>query len=602
MDFYAAKNYILNRLENELPEALHYHGAHHTLDVFEAAMRLAEKENIIAKQLVLLKTAALFHDAGFLKQYSDNEHASVEIVKSELPRYGYNTEEIGIISDMILSTKLPQNPSTLLDKILCDADLDYLGRDDFFTTAQKLLREWNAHGYNVSLVSWYKQQLNFIENHKYYTDSAKILRQKQKMIHLAQVRELVEGLEGNSNYSELFKNLPVGVYRSTPEGKLLIANKKLCKILGYKGIEELIATDYEREISSRGYDRARFKREIEKTGKVENFDSTFIRKDGTQIFIRESARLVKDSKKNPLFYDGIVSDITESALKADQMKSYYDTLDETIKSYKRFVPIDYLKYLKKDDVTQVKSGDASFQRKTIVFTDIRRFSSYSEEMNPIENFNFINSYFKRMIPKITDNSGFVDKLIGDSIMAVFNESPVDAIKAAYETQSDLYRINRYRQRKGLDDLAIAIGIHFGDIMVGTLGSVDRLEMTVISDAVNIAARLQNLSKQYNAQAIVSDSLILETKKNSDYFHRYLGPLKIKGRVYPIDLYEMVLFSHYKSDIIKIETKDDFEDAVVLFIAEEYNDSLKIFNKLAKCNKDDKFIDYYINRCQENINN
>lgn len=600
MDFNAAKNYILSRLESELHDSLYYHGVHHTLDVFEAAMRLAEKENITGKQLILLKTAALFHDAGFIMQYRDNEYASVELVKQVLPSMSYSFSEIEIISDMILSTKIPQKPSTLLDKILCDADLDYLGRDDFFTTAQKLHREWNANGYDVSLVNWYKQQLSFIESHVYFTESARALRRKQKLVHLAQVRELVEGLEGHSNYSELFKNLPIGIYRSTPEGKLLLANSKLCEVLGYDTIEELIISYSEREIALRGYDRARFKREIEKTGKIENFDSIFTKKDGTTVTIRESAKLVKDSNGNPLFYDGIVQDVTESNIRKDQMRSYYETLDETIKSYKRFVPVDYLKFLKKDDVSQVKSGDTSFQRKPIMFTDIRRFSTYSEEMNPVENFNFINSYFSRMIPKITNNNGFVDKLIGDSIMAVFNDHPIDAIKSAYETQYELFRINRYRKKIGYDDLAIAIGIHYGDIMVGTLGSPERLEMTVISDAVNIGARLQYVSKQFNAQAIVSDSLIQETKKSNEYFHRYLGPLKIKGRVYPVDLYEMVLFSHYDSDKIKIDSKEEFEDAVVLFIAEEYNDSLRIFNKLAKINKEDKFVDYYIARCQENI--
>lgn len=602
MDFESAKNYILNRLELELPANLHYHGIQHTIDVYEASLRFAEKENVQGRQLVLLKTAALYHDAGFMVRYKDNEIASVEIVKSILPGYNYTKEEIEVISNMILSTQIPQKPKTLLDKILCDADLDYLGREDFFTTAHKLHQEWNANGINTSLVNWYKQQLGFVERHVYFTESASHIRENKKMINLSQVRELVEGLEGNTKYSKFFENIPAGLYRSTPEGKLLMANKMLIDMLGFDNLEDLMKRNLEDTVVARGYNRDRFKQEILINGLVENFESTFIKKDGTTVIIRETAQLVIDSDNRPLFYDGIIQDVTAEALAQEKTTQYLKSIDVANKAYNRFVPINYLKYLKKDSISEVMAGDCAMQRKTIFFSDIRKYSSRAESLNLVANFNFVNSYFKRAIPRITEQDGFVDKLIGDSIMAVFDHSPADAIESAAGVHKELQRVNKYRTRKGFEDLDVAIGIHYGEIMIGALGTADRLEMTVVSDAVNIAARLESVAKQFNAQAVVSESVVLGFDFSEKYFYRYMGPMNIKGRQMAIDLYEFVFVNKTDVDKRKTQYKDDFEDAIIYYIAEDYHECLQILNTILDYNAADLLVQYYVAKCREKISN
>jgi len=148
-------------------------------------------ENINGTELILLKTAALFHDIGFLIKYKSNEQESAKIAMEILPNFDYNPNEINRICNMILSTKIPQNPRTLSDKILCDADLDYLGRDDFFMIGPKLHREWNEYGIKCSLKQWYMQQMDFITNHKYFTKSEIFLRYDKKMLHLSQIKELL---------------------------------------------------------------------------------------------------------------------------------------------------------------------------------------------------------------------------------------------------------------------------------------------------------------------------------------------------------------------------------------------------------------------------
>jgi uncharacterized protein len=191
MDFKAAKEFVLNKLKSELKPDLHYHCLTHTLDVYESAKKLGTLENITGSDLILLETAALFHDTGFLAGYKDHEEQSVNVVKKVLPGFGYTAGEVEIISNMILATRLPQKPVTLLEKILCDADLDYLGRDDFFMIANKLLCEWNENGIPVSLKKWYHIQVNFLENNHYFTKSAISLRKAKKNQNLSQIQELL---------------------------------------------------------------------------------------------------------------------------------------------------------------------------------------------------------------------------------------------------------------------------------------------------------------------------------------------------------------------------------------------------------------------------
>jgi uncharacterized protein len=188
MNYEAAKKFILNKLERELDPRLTYHSINHTLDVLESAVRLAEMEQLPEKEILLLKTACIFHDSGMLVTYRGHEDASMEICRETLPAFNYNEEETKIICRMILTTKLPQCASQHLDKILCDADLDYLGRPDFFMIAHRLKYEWDILDiHRTTLMEWYQIQKEFLSIHKYFTASAKNLRQNYKMENLKQI-------------------------------------------------------------------------------------------------------------------------------------------------------------------------------------------------------------------------------------------------------------------------------------------------------------------------------------------------------------------------------------------------------------------------------
>jgi len=188
MNYEGVKKFILNKLERELDPRLTYHSIAHTLDVLESAVRLAELEKLSSQEILLLKTACIFHDSGMLVTYRGHEEASIEICRQTLPSFSYNQEDTEVICRMILTTKLPQCASKHLDKILCDADLDYLGRPDFFMIAHRLKYEWDVLNFHpTTLQEWYKIQRDFLSTHKYFTVSALKLRQTYKMENLRQV-------------------------------------------------------------------------------------------------------------------------------------------------------------------------------------------------------------------------------------------------------------------------------------------------------------------------------------------------------------------------------------------------------------------------------
>jgi uncharacterized protein len=191
MDYAGAKAYILDRLERELPRRLTYHGIHHTLDVVAATQELARLEGVPETELPLLLTAALFHDSGFLINNRKHEKLGCRIVRQQLPAFDYAPEEIDRICRMIRATKIPQAPKSHLAAILCDADLDYLGRNDFYEIGQTLFEELRTYRILKTESEWNRLQVKFLSAHVYHTDTNRRRRDPVKRQHLDELRELV---------------------------------------------------------------------------------------------------------------------------------------------------------------------------------------------------------------------------------------------------------------------------------------------------------------------------------------------------------------------------------------------------------------------------
>jgi uncharacterized protein len=193
MDRYdKAKKFILDKLKSELPETLYYHGQHHVLDVLSSAETLGKLENINNGEMELLKLAALFHDSGYIINSHDHEKLGCGIVKENLPGFGYSQKEIEAICGMIMATRYPQQPTNLLEEIICDADLDYLGRNDFFEIGNTLHKELNEQGVLLNDNDWNKLQETFLSSHNYFTKAATDLRKAKKEEHLNKIREILK--------------------------------------------------------------------------------------------------------------------------------------------------------------------------------------------------------------------------------------------------------------------------------------------------------------------------------------------------------------------------------------------------------------------------
>ena len=193
-----AEKYILKRLKKDLPDGLHYHGIHHTKDVCEAVERLAIWEGVQGEELYVLKTAALFHDAGFIHSYESNEPIGAELAQEMLPNFGYTENQINQVIELIEATKIPHNPQNHLEKMMCDADLDYLGREDFFPIANTLRKELTEFGkFKGDDQDWIKLNINFLSGHHFFTESA---IKRRKPVKEKRIQELKEKLEKSESF------------------------------------------------------------------------------------------------------------------------------------------------------------------------------------------------------------------------------------------------------------------------------------------------------------------------------------------------------------------------------------------------------------------
>lgn len=192
MNVAEAEQFALSTLASGLSPTLYYHGLHHVLDVVEAANRIAQAEHITDREsLDLLKTAALFHDIGFIATYSGHEEWGCRYVRNVLPRFGYLPKQIEAICGMIMATRVPQLPQNKLEEVLCDADLDYLGRDDFEPIAHSLYDELKARNLVTDEMAWNRIQVKFLENHRYWTPTGMATRQANKQLHLDAIRQTI---------------------------------------------------------------------------------------------------------------------------------------------------------------------------------------------------------------------------------------------------------------------------------------------------------------------------------------------------------------------------------------------------------------------------
>ena len=287
----------------------------------------------------------------------------------------------------------------------------------------------------------------------------------------------------------------------------------------------------------------------------------------------------------------VASEVASEALLAQQ-RTHIGAVEARNSSFGRFMPREFLQHLDRTDIIDVSLGDHAEREMTVLFTDIRGFSTLAETMSPRETFEFLNGYLGRVGPLIRAHAGFIDKYIGDAIMALFPTPAQNAVDAAIAMQAEVRRFNEYRARQGKLPIAIGIGIHRGPLMLGTVGESERLETTVISDVVNVAARFEGLTKMFGAEIVVSGAVVAALDDRSRYRLRPLGEITVKGTSRPIAAFEVCDADAPELLIAKIATLERFEDALARFRAGSFTESGAAFAEIVHSNPRDRVATYF----------
>jgi two-component system, sensor histidine kinase LadS len=218
-------------------------------------------------------------------------------------------------------------------------------------------------------------------------------------------------------------------------------------------------------------------------------------------------------------------------------KQVIDREREMNRAFQLFVPQKFLELAGETDFTKLELGKSTTREITILFSDIRQFTSLSESMTPEQNFKFLNSYLSRMGPIIRYHGGFIDKFIGDAIMALFPGHPRDAAAAALAMRAELITYNTHRKEQGYAPIDIGIGMHSGSVRLGTIGDNERWEGTVIGDTVNLASRIENLSATFQAPVVISHAVFENLATGTDA--RELDTIRVKGKKKSVRVYELL---------------------------------------------------------------
>jgi class 3 adenylate cyclase/CheY-like chemotaxis protein len=272
-------------------------------------------------------------------------------------------------------------------------------------------------------------------------------------------------------------------------------------------------------------------------------------------------------------------------------------LEELNQAFSRFVPTCFLELLNKKSIRDINFGDSVERQMSILFADIRSFTQLSEQMSLEDNFKFINGYLSRMEPAIVENYGFIDKYIGDGIMALFGCSADDAIRAAITMLDTLNQYNVMRKKRDRFPLKIGIGINTGNLMLGTIGGTFRMDSTAIGDAVNLASRLESLTKKYDIPLLISHNTFIALEDHQDYSIRFIDRVKVKGKSNWVAVYEVFDSDEPHLKAGKLATKSAFERGWLLYNQKAFSDAAQLFADCAKHNPCDRVAQIYLQRCQ-----
>lgn len=272
--------------------------------------------------------------------------------------------------------------------------------------------------------------------------------------------------------------------------------------------------------------------------------------------------------------------------------------------FEKFVPKQFISKISSGDISTIEFGKAKTEVLTVLFSDIRNFTTISEKFPPQELLDQLNIHFKKMSSIIHDHNGFIDKFIGDEIMALFDgetkKGVENALDSAIRIQKAQGRYNQWALHHKAEFFNVGVGLHTGEVVIGTVGSVDRMDSTVLGDVVNVGARLESLTSYYGVGIVVSSSIKNFVSENVKYHFRELDMVVVKGKSKPEIIFEVVEGGSIEQQKRLLAVLDEYRVGLTLYRSHKWGMALSVFNKcLIGCGKD-RVLDIYIERCEKYI--
>jgi PAS domain S-box-containing protein len=386
--------------------------------------------------------------------------------------------------------------------------------------------------------------------------------------------------------------IPLLIYRKS-DGTIFYANQQACKLFNINR-GSLVGQHVENFFEN----PEEFHELVARFEYVNDYETQLHKTNGNLLWMTIFLQPIEFKNEASVLFTGV--DMTERKQEEEERIRISDQIEYELfllnKAYERFIPRQFLSLLDKKSIVEVALGDHVEKEMSILFADIRGFTELSEKISPHENFKFINAYLCRMEPAITENNGFIDKYIGDGIMALFVGCADDALKAGIAMLERLTDYNETRQRPERPAIKIGVGINTGVLMLGTVGGQNRMDGTVISDAVNLASRIEGLTKIYGTSLLLTEHTYRKLKNPAQYHIREIDRVKVKGKTKGVTVYEVFDADDPELKTKKIQTLVDFEHGFQYYHENRLEQAYQHFSHVLAVNPLDQVARIYLERC------
>src|SRR4028118_946949 len=478
-----------------------------------------------------------------------------------------------------------------------------------------ITKPWQSEDLKLTV----REALNsYLQAQRLAQQNAKLQQINQELAELnSQQTVLIAKLhESENRLTQFLEAMPIGVGVLDADGQPYYVNRKAKEIFG-KGVVPDTSSEQLSEVyqvyqagTNQKYPTDIFPIVRALKGESATADDAELHQGDKIIPLEIFATPIYDQQGNIVYAINTLQDITERKQAEAERQKFIEELFEVncnlelsldaeleiAEATSRFVPNEFLAFLGCDSIVDIKLGEAVELEMSVLFSDIRDFTTLSEQMTPTENFKFINSYLSRMEPLIVENQGFIDKYIGDAIMALFSEGADDAVKAGIAMLQTLAEYNRDRVSLGYVPVEIGVGINTGSLILGIVGGKSRMDGTVVSDAVNLASRIESLTKNYGVSLLITQQTFDRLTNPNDYAIRVIDKVQVKGKSEWVTVYEVFDADLAEVKAGKLATLQLFTEALSLYNMKSFRQAAELFADCLRQNPGDKVARIYWERC------